>query len=282
MGRTMLAEDHLEIKNRELFDLDIELKPAYSPHEILLKKDFSELDPDEFRRAQEIIRNIVWKMNTRRTRRRVRSLRSTNNLDFRRLFRKNVKYDGEILKLEYRQKKSKPRPIIVLCDISGSMERYTKILLYFLYAIAQRSRQIETFVFGTRLTRLTQALRIKKVELVLANLSDEIMDWSGGTRIGKSLKDFNYLWARRVSCQEALLIIISDGWDRGDSELLKTEISRSHRSVHRLIWLNPLAGAPEYQPLVKGIQTILPHVDDFYPLRNLENLEMLAQDLGSQ
>jgi uncharacterized protein with von Willebrand factor type A (vWA) domain len=146
--------------------------------------------------------------------------------------------------------------------------------------MVQRSRRIETFVFGIRLTRITPSLRKKNIELVLDDLSNNAIDWSGGTRLGQSLKEFNYLWSHRVTSQEALLIIVSDGWDRGDIALLDKEVDRLQRSVHRLIWLNPLAGSPGYQPLVMGIQTVLPSVDDFYPLKNLKNLESLAERLA--
>jgi uncharacterized protein with von Willebrand factor type A (vWA) domain len=168
-----------------------------------------------------------------------------------------------------------------MSDISGSMERYSKIFLYILYALVQRSHRIETFVFGTRLTRITPALRKKSIDLVIDNLSNSVFDWSGGTRIGESLREFNFLWSRRVSSQESILIIISDGWDRGDIALLDKEVGRLRRSVHRIIWLNPIAGSPDYQPLVKGMQTVLPYVDDFYPLNNLSTLESLAERLSS-
>jgi uncharacterized protein with von Willebrand factor type A (vWA) domain len=147
--------------------------------------------------------------------------------------------------------------------------------------MVQDTRHIETFVFGTRLTRLTSLFRKKGTDQVLENLSTLIMDWSGGTRIGESIKDFNYLWSRRVASQGSIVMIISDGWDRGNYVLLDQEVSRLSRTAHRLIWLNPLAGSPEYQPLVQGIQTVLPYDDDFYPIDNLINLESLVIKLGS-
>lgn len=161
------------------------------------------------------------------------------------------------------------------------MEKYSRIFLQFLYSIIQRSEQVEAFVFGTRLTRLTTFLHKKTPDQVIQHLSSIMLDWSGGTKIGESIKDFNYRWARRVKCQDSIVMIISDGWDRGNLNLLKQEISRLSRTSHRLIWLNPLAGSKEYKPAVKGIQAILPHVDDFYPLGNLNNLESLAKILIS-
>jgi len=167
--------------------------------------------------------------------------------------------------------------LIVICDVSGSMERYSRIFLHFMYALVQESRRVEVFVFGTSLSRITPALQHSEVDYALEKMSREVLDWSGGTRIGASLKQFNYHWSRRVLGRGAVAIIISDGWDRGDLELLEREISRLHRSVARLIWFNPLLGAADYQPLVRGIQTVLPHVDDFLPLHNLESFRQLIE-----
>ena len=187
-----------------------------------------------------------------------------------------MKHDGEILQLAWNCRIHKPRPMVVLCDISGSMERYSRLFLHFMYALVQGNKHIETFVFGTRLTRLTPALRYKDVDFVLSRVSEQVLDWSGGTRIGESLKTFNYVWARRVLGRGAVLVILSDGWDRGNAALLEREISRLQRSVSKLIWLNPLIGSPDYQPLVRGIRTVLPYVDEFLPFHNLESLERFA------
>ncbi len=190
--------------------------------------------------------------------------------------RDNMKHDGEILQLAWNCRKHKPRPLVVLCDISGSMERYSRLFLHFMYALVQGNKGIEAFVFGTRLTRLTPALRYKDVDTALDKVSEGVLDWSGGTRIGESLKSFNYLWSRRVLGRGSALIILSDGWDRGDAALLEREISRLQRSVSKLVWLNPLSGSPDYQPLVRGIRTVLPYVDEFLPFHNLESLERFA------
>jgi hypothetical protein len=159
------------------------------------------------------------------------------------------------------------------------MERYSRLFLYFLYALAQRPQRVEVFVFGTRLTRLTPALRFKDIDQAVRRISQAVMDWSGGTRIGESLKSFNYRWARRVLGGGAVLLMISDGWDRGDITLLENEMARLRRSVSRLIWLNPLLGSPDYQPLVRGIQAALPYIDEFLPLHNLDSFERLAKKL---
>lgn len=260
---------------------EMELRPVYSPNEVLYRKDFAEMSRDEFREAKAILLNFAWKLRQKRTRRNIRAIKKTSNIDFRRSLRKNLSTGEEFIKLEWRRRKFRVRPLVMICDISGSMERYSQLFLYFLYALVQDSRRIETFAFGTRLTRLTTALKKKNIESVLVELSNSIVDWSGGTRIGESIKEFNYHWSRRVLGNGAIVAIISDGWDRGNLELLEKEIGRLSRMSNRLIWLNPLAGLPKYKPLVGGIQTVTPYVDNFFPLHNLENLDTFAAELGS-
>jgi hypothetical protein len=185
------------------------------------------------------------------------------------------------LKLAWWERKEKPRSVVILCDISGSMEKYSTLFLYFLYGLVQGVGRVEAFVFATRLTRVTDQLKHGDLQTIIPALSKQILDWSGGTRIGESLRIFNLVWSRRILKHSPLLLILSDGWDRGNLSLLQKEIDRLRRSVHRLIWLNPLAGSPDYQPLVGGIQTILPYVDDFLPLNNLETVIRLVEKLSS-
>lgn len=259
---------------------DRELSAVYSPTELLRRKDFSEFNDEELEAARRYIRRLVWQLDERLTRRQVRALKRASALDLPRAIRGSLKQGGEIVRLAWRRRKAKPRPLVVICDISGSMERYSRLFLHFMYALVQDMRSVEAFVFGTRLTRITPALRHGSVDRALDRMSDLVLDWSGGTRIGESIKAFNYGWSRRVLGRGAVAIIISDGWDRGDIDLLQREISRLRRSVSRLIWLNPLLGAPGYQPLVRGIRAVLPYVDDFLPLHNLMSLEQLALQLG--
>ena len=255
---------------------ELQVSGVYSPLEILRCKDFAEFTTEEFETAKRLIRNLDWRLDWKRTRRKVRASKRSSYLDFRRAMRDNMVHDGEILQLAWNCRKRKPRPLVVICDISGSMERYSRLFLHFMYALVQENKGIEAFVFGTRLTRLTPALRYKDVDTALDKVSEGVQDWSGGTRIGQSLKSFNYLWSRRVLGRGAALVILSDGWDRGDAALLEREISRLQRSVTKLIWLNPLSGSPDYQPLVRGIRTVLPYVDEFLPFHNLESLERFA------
>jgi uncharacterized protein with von Willebrand factor type A (vWA) domain len=256
------------------------LAPTYSPLEVLYHKDFADFTEQEIEAAKRLIQRLAWRLDLRLTRRKVRAAKRASYLDLRRSVRANMKYSGEVLKLAWRRRKVKPRPLVVICDISGSMESYSRLFLHFLYTLTQETRGIEAFVFGTRLTYITPALRHNSVDLALRKMSELVLDWSGGTRIGESLRAFNFRWSRRVLGRGAVAVIISDGWDRGDMDLLEREMGRLRRSVSRLIWLNPLSGAPDYQPLVRGIQTALPYVDDFLPLHNLMSLEQFAGRLG--
>ncbi len=250
----------------------------YSSQEILRQKEFSELDPDELRAVKNLINQIVWQLGQKQSRR-YRPGRG-QSIDMRRSLRRNVDYGGDILKWSYRQAKIKPRPLVVIADISGSMERYTNLLLHFIYSLAIGLEQlVESFVFSTRLTRITYQLKNNDVDAVLREVSQSVPDWSGGTRIGEAFRRFNYGWARRVAGHGAVILIISDGWDRGDPALLTNEISRLQRSCHRLIWLNPLLGSPDYEPLTRGMQASLPYIDDFLPVHNLISLEELAVQL---
>ena len=253
---------------------------TYSPIERLYRKDFAEFNNQEMEQAKKILQEMTWQLEMRRSRRQVRALKRAYSLDLQRAIRDSMKQGGEIFNLPWKRRKQKPRPLVVICDISGSMERYSRLFLHFMYSLVQGIHRTEVFVFGTRLTHLTPALRHSDVDTALTKMSSMVMDWSGGTRIGESLKTFNFRWLRRVHGRGAMVIIISDGWDRGDIYLLETEISRLQRSVYRLIWLNPLSGEQNYQPLVRGIQTALPFVDAFLPLYNLESLQQLTTHLA--
>ena len=185
-----------------------------------------------------------------------------------------------MLEWAQRERKVKPRPLVIIADISGSMERYTRLLLHFIYGLGQsRIQPVEAFVFSTRLTRITSQIKHKDIEKALEEVSSVVQDWAGGTRMGETLKTFNFIWGRRVLGHGAIVLFISDGWDRGDVQLLSTEMARLHRSCHRLIWLNPLLGSPDYQPLARGAKATLPNVDHFLPVHNLASLEELSGQL---
>jgi len=257
----------------------IEVTRTYSDREILRHKNFAEMNAEESEAVKQMISHLLWKVNERRTRRR-RAGRG-EMIDLRRTLRRSLRSEGEIFSWAYREPKLKPRPLVVIADISGSMERYTRLLLHFIYGMkAALSQPVEAFVFSTRLTRITRPLQIRDLDLALKNVGELVNDWAGGTRIGESLKIFNFEWGRRVLGRGAVVLIISDGWDRGDVDLLTHEMARLKRNCHHLIWLNPLLGAPDYEPLTRGIQAALPHIDSFLPVHNLASLEDLANRLA--
>ncbi len=254
---------------------------VYSPQEVLrlAGKDFGEMSWEEIQAAKQAIANMDWKLGERRTRR-ARASRK-GRLHLRRVIRDNLRHGGEPVNLAYRQRVYRPRSLVVLCDISGSMERYSRMLLHFVHALTHglMDTTVEAFVFGTRLTRITRHLRYKDVDESLDEVGHLVLDWSGGTRIGEALREFNFRWARRVLGNGPVVLIISDGWDRGELDVLAKEIFRLQRASYRLMWLNPLIGAGEYKPVQRGMATALPCIDDFLPVNNLASLEQLAQAL---
>lgn len=256
----------------------IDLTRTYSAQEVLRAKDFADYSPAEIASAKRMMEDLRWNLGHRRTRRRVAG--PGRWLDLRKTLRRNLKYGGELLELAHRRPKVKTRPLVLICDVSGSMEQYTRMLLHFIHTIAGGTNHVEAFLFATRLTRITRHLNYRSVDQAVSEVSKAVPDWAGGTRIGQALKTFNFQWLRRVLGGGALVLIISDGWDRGAPELLARETSRLQRSCHRLVWLNPLLGSPTYQPLTQGMQAALPYVDDFLPANNLNSLEALALHLS--
>ncbi len=252
----------------------------YSPDELLRRKNFAQFDADDVRRARELLAQLAWQLGQRQTRRK-RSTPRGAQIDFTRLFRRNLRYGGELFRLPGREPRFKPRPIVVLADISGSMERYTRMVLHWLHALSQGMERVEVFTFGTRLTRITPDLKKRSVDEALARAARHVADWSGGTRIGEALKTFNYDWARRVLRAGAVVLIVSDGWDRGDLELLRHEMERLQRSCARLIWLDPLLGDDRFAADAQGLKVALPYVDDFLPVHNLDSLEALVARLST-
>jgi uncharacterized protein with von Willebrand factor type A (vWA) domain len=253
---------------------------TYSAVETLRQKDFDRYSADELARARELMRQLRLRPATRRVRRMVRSPRG-KQLDMRAVVRGMQHTAGEPLRLHHRERKEKRRKLVLICDVSGSMERYSRVLLQFLHSVRQGMSDVELFVFGTRLTRVTRDLAHRQIDAALERIARRVQDFAGGTRIGRSLHDFNHNWARRVMGQSAVVILISDGWDRGDPRALRDEMERLQRSAFRLIWLNPLLGMPEYQPVTVGMRTALEFVDDFMPAHNLASLEALARRLST-
>ncbi|NJM07145.1 VWA domain-containing protein, partial [Candidatus Gracilibacteria bacterium] len=258
----------------------LEIQLTYSRGELLRSKDFGQFSYEEVQASKELLRKMRWRVEERPTRRK-QAARRGHVLDLRRTLRQNMRYGGEPLQLAWRETRSEPRPLVVLCDISGSMERYSRILLQFVHSFASAYGHVEAFVFGTRLTRITRQLRHKDIDDAVSAVAKQVLDWSGGTRIGDAVKEFNFSWGRRVLGHGPVVMLISDGWDRGDPTLLSREMDRLQRSCHRLIWLNPLLGQANYQPLTLGMQAALPFVDDFLPVHNLNSLEQLGKHLAT-
>ncbi len=252
---------------------------TYSATESLREKDFARLTVEEFEQARAMLAKLRWTPGFRLSRRWESG--AGRDPDLRRLLRSALRGPGEALAIPSRGRKVKRRPIVLLCDISGSMERYTRMLLQFVHSISEGFERVEAFLFATRLTRITLEMRSSRMDHTFARLPSRVPDWSGGTRIGDALRVFNLDWARRVLGHGPVVLLISDGWDRGDPAVLSLEIARLQRSCHRLIWLNPLLGSPEYEPLTRGMQAALPYVDDFLPVHNLASLERLADRLNA-
>lgn len=253
---------------------------SFSAAEVLRDRDFADLTEEELAQARHLMEKLHWKIGQRRSRRRVSSPKG-RFIDPRRTMRRSLQTAGVPLRLSRRKTKTKPRQLVVICDVSGSMDRYSRILLQFIYAIENNMARVEAFVFGTRLTRISRLLRRRSIDDAMQRVAREVQDWSGGTRIGQSLQTFNMTWARRVLRNGAVVIIISDGWDRGDPELLRSEMSRLQRGSYRLIWLNPLLGSPRYEPLTRGMQAAIPFIDDFMTVHNMASLEALAKHLST-
>ena len=254
---------------------------SYSDREALYAKDFEHFTAEEVSAAEQMMAELDWELGERQSKRWTAGRGPA--LDLRRAVRANMRYGGELIDLPPRRRKTRRRPLILLCDVSGSMERYSRMLLHFVHALTGGGRlgRVEAFVFATRLTRITHELAARAADAVVPSLPRKIDDFGGGTRIGAALRTFNVEWARRVRGQGPIVLLISDGWDRGEPAVLRAEMARLQRSCQRLIWLNPLLGSPDYLPLTRGMQAALPAIDDFLPVHNLASLAALARHLNS-
>jgi hypothetical protein len=245
----------------------------------LARKDFAALTDEEVAEAGAALERLVWTPGERRTRRWIRG--RGPRLDLRRAIADSRRTGGDVVALARQRRRVRSRPLVLLCDISGSMERYSRMLLLFAHAIALRHRRVEAFLFATRLTRITRQLRAAQPDAALTAVSRAVPEWSGGTRIGRALKDFHQQWAGRVLAGGPVVLLVSDGWDCGDPGELAAQVARLQRRCHRLVWLNPLIGSIGYAPLTRGLQAALPFVDDFLPARTLTNLADLAVHLNT-
>jgi hypothetical protein len=249
-----------------------------SVHEGLRTADFAELTPAEARDAAAMLAALRPRLPLRPSRRR-RPGRRGNRLAPRLMIRSSLGAGGEIVAWRWWRRRTRPRPVVLVCDISGSMERYSRFLLRFAHALARSGAPVEVFVFGTRLTRITRELRVRDPDAALERVAGKVVDWSGGTRIGASLRELNRRWVRRSIRSSAVVIIVSDGWERDDPARLAREMATLRRSCRRLIWLDPLAGRPGFEPSTQGLVAALPYVDEFVACANLASLEHLAERL---
>ena len=255
------------------------LELGASGHELLREKDFAEMTPDEYRRVKRLIAAIAEHRPLRASRRRRADPRG-DRLDMRRLIRQSLRTGGDPVDRPYRARKEVPRKLVVLCDVSGSMDAYARALVLFLHAAVGSGPGVEAFAFGTRLSRLTPELGTRDPESALEKCTEAVTDWGSGTRIGASLKEFNDLYGKRALSRGAVVVIVSDGWERQDPELVGREMARLARAAYAVVWVNPLKGNPEYQPLAGGMRAALPYVDRFLSGHNLRSLEELAAVLA--
>jgi len=253
---------------------------TFSADEILRTRDFDQMSADELVRAKRIVAQMSVVQRPVRTRRFTPDPHG-ERLDLARTVRDSRKTFGDLAPLRFRTRVLQPPPLVVLCDISGSMGRYSEMLLHFLHALQNSRTRVHTFLFATRLTNVTRTLRRRDVDEALHRCGQEVQDWSGGTRLRACLHDFNRTWSRRVLGQGAVVLLVTDGLDRDSEPGLDAEADRLHRSCRRLIWLNPLLRWEGFQPRAQGVRALLPHVDEHRPVHNLDSLEALGRALGS-
>jgi hypothetical protein len=250
----------------------------YSPAEILRHRDFAQLSPAEWAEAERLIAELRLTTDKRRARRLRRAQRRSAQLDLRGSARSAIRTGGEPVRLAWRARSVRPRRLVLLVDVSGSMDSYARALLRFAHAAMRTGDglHVEAFTLGTRLTRLTRELSLRDPDSALTGAADSVQDWSGGTRLGQCLGEFNDRWGARGMARGAVIVVFSDGWDRGAPEALEREMARIHRLAHRVVWANPLKATPDFAPLARGMAAALPWVDDFIPGHSVAALEQLA------
>lgn len=268
-----------EISTRESEEIEFDATLTFSREEVLREIDFEKMSAAEIEAAKAAMRRIRLPIKDIPTRR-FRTDKAGARADMHATLRAALRFGGDVIPMRWRSRRRRTPPLVVLCDISGSMERYARMLLHFLHAITNDRDRVHTFLFGTRLTNVTRYLRYRDIDIALDKIAEAVVDWSGGTRIGQCLYEFNRDWSRRVLTQGALVLLITDGLDREGGDGLPRQIDRLHRSSRRLIWLNPLLRYEQFQPKSQGIRAILPHVDEFRPVHNLESLMQLTHVLS--
>ena len=266
--------------DRESEEIEVDATASFSPREVLQKKDFATMTIAELREVKAMLARLKLPM-PEKPQRRTRAARQGHRIDLRATLRGMTGAARDVAPLAYRARIRRPPPLVVLCDISGSMDRYARMLLHFLHGITNDRHRVSTLVFGTRLTNITRHLRHKDVDVALARVAASVDDWAGGTRIGACMRDFNHRWSRRLLGQNAVVLLISDGLDADGGEGLAFEIERIAKSAARVVWLNPLLRYAGFEARPAGVRAILPHVDDFLPVHNVASLRDLSAALAS-
>jgi uncharacterized protein with von Willebrand factor type A (vWA) domain len=251
---------------------------AYSSRDIMCKKDFAAMIEGESRDVSQLIMALAQDLGMRLGRR-WRAGAKGKRVDLRGSIRASLRHGGELLALHKKRRQPRKTRFVVLCDVSGSMDSYSRFLLQFMYGFQRHVPRVETFVFSTRLTRITPLLRMRKIDAAYALIAEQVSHWSGGTRIGSSISEYNRRYGRRYSGPNTVFILLSDGWDQGETELLEREMQALKRRIKRLMWLNPLLGMPDYRPIDRGMRTALPYVEDFMDCHNLDQLETFGRQL---
>ena len=249
----------------------------YSRAEVLRQRDFAHYSPQEFAESRRLMEDLRMAGSMRRSRRMKASRRTRGRPDLRRTVRRAIRNGGEPIHRAFVEPADRPRRLVLLCDVSGSMEAYARGLVRFLHAAVVGRGRVEAFAIGTRLTRITRELSSRDPDAAIAAAAKRVTDWSGGTRLGEGLRQFNDEWGVRGMARGAVVVILSDGWDRGDPEVLGDQMERLHRVAYKVVWVNPLKSSPNFAPLARGMAAALPHVDEFVEGHNVASLEHLAR-----
>ena len=280
VANALLEGNEKDRGRHEVPEIEVDARLTFSGAEVLRRKDFAQMSAAEISQAKQAIAALRLPFDRVRTRR-FRPDPHGGRIDPRGTMRSAMRTGGDLILPRFREPREVHPPLVVLADISGSMSQYTRVFLHFMHALAEKRRRVHTFVFGTRLTNLTRQMRHRDPDAALADSSAAVQDWSGGTRIGETLREFNRLWSRRVLGQGAIVLLITDGLEREDVAELSVEMERLRKSCRRLIWLNPLLRFDGFEPRARGVRAMLPHVDEFRPVHTLEALTDLCDSLSS-
>ncbi|HKE53319.1 MAG TPA: VWA domain-containing protein, partial [Actinomycetota bacterium] len=275
----VVAREWHEADEAEEAEGDASIRIVASAAEMLREKSFADLTEEERERVTRLIRRLAIRLPTRHTRR-YRPAPSGPRFDVRNTLRRSLRTQGEPFHRAWRDRRRRARPLVLILDISGSMAPYSRALMQFAFAAMAAGRKVEVFCFGTRLTRVTRTLRTKDPDRALREIGNLVQDWEGGTRIGASLKELVDGWSQRASIRGSVAVICSDGLERGEPDLLRDQMAKLRRLVHKIVWVNPLKGSPHYEPLARGMAAALPSIDEFLPGHNLESLEELSRVLA--